>query len=357
MLSKFERMSVLKKSVIVLAVMLLLVATLFTACGSTNDGRGEVIGSINGVDVYKGELDYYMNYQFSSYYNQYYSFLKLYYQVDLLDEESASEILGDMEYTAWQYIVEAELILQIAEDYGISFAGEYLKDVLSWGDYRMMEVNSVYNDLFYAVQDELLTSLEIADADAQAKYDADPTMWNGVKTSHILISCDVSDEAAKTAAYEEAAALIEQLNNGADFAELAANNSDDGSAANGGVIDYVFNVHGDAIDGSTSLFEEYVAAAFTLENVGDYTLEPVLSSAGYHIIKLDAVYNDFDSVKDYVVASMKDIPAEDVEAALSEKIETARANAEIKEMTYKYYNPNAVDTTDTADTADEGDKE
>lgn len=103
-----------------------------------------------------------------------------------------------------------------------------------------------------------------------------------MRAKHILIVPDVTDTmtatektAAETAALNKAKELIVELNDGADFEELAKEHSgDSGSASNGGDVGY-FN-RGDMVD-------EFEDATVALE-VGKYTTTPVKSEFGYHII-------------------------------------------------------------------------
>ncbi len=88
-----------------------------------------------------------------------------------------------------------------------------------------------------------------------------------VHARHIL----VSDEAL-------AKQLIQRLQNGEDFALLAREfSTDTGSAMQGGDLGWF---------GKGQMVPEFEAAAFALKNPGDFTLEPVKSQFGYHIIQL-----------------------------------------------------------------------
>ena len=80
------------------------------------------------------------------------------------------------------------------------------------------------------------------------------------RVSHILIESGDDADAAKA----KTQALLDQLNDGADFAELAENNSDDTfSAENGGDLDFITpGMMDDAFD----------EAVFSLANVGDLSL-------------------------------------------------------------------------------------
>ena len=340
---------------VLLVVVLVVVLAFAAACAETDSPAdtagapsGEAVGSVNGVDLYRDEFDYYFSQYFMSYFQNYYSMFQAYYGIDMLDEASAESLLADMEYAAWQEMLNMEAIRQIAtQDYGIEEPSYYLQDVLDYASYRNLIINSVYNDLFYAVQAEMLEALTISDEDARAKYEEDPAAWDSRSTSHILLKFDTTDEAAREEAYAEAIALIERLQAGEDFATLAQENSDDGSAADGGKIDSYVNVYANIVDGSGSLYTEYVDAAFSLENIGDFTLEPVLSSAGYHIIKLDDIREGFDASKEYIMDSMKTVSDEEVQAELNTMISEKLETAEIVEMTdFRYYDPAAAEATD-----------
>jgi peptidyl-prolyl cis-trans isomerase C len=108
----------------------------------------------------------------------------------------------------------------------------------------------------------------VTDEAVRERYDteiASAPMSNEVRASHILVETE-----------EEAKAIIEQLNDGADFAELAQQKSSDGSAQNGGDLGYF---------GPGRMVKEFETAAFALE-VGQHTQEPVKSQFGYHVIKV-----------------------------------------------------------------------
>lgn len=109
------------------------------------------------------------------------------------------------------------------------------------------------------------------DEEIQAAYDA----WEpSITVQHILIKNDKDDAAAK----QKAEDLIKQINDGADFAELAKENSEDSaSAVNGGTIGPFKR---------EEMVPEFSEAAYGLANVGDVTQEPVKTQFGYHIIKL-----------------------------------------------------------------------
>lgn len=101
---------------------------------------------------------------------------------------------------------------------------------------------------------------------------------NEVKASHILIRVeDGASEEQKAAARAEAEAIIAQLNDGGDFAELAREHSADGSAQTGGDLGYF---------GPGRMVPPFEEAAFALE-VGAHSQQPVESQFGFHIIKVE----------------------------------------------------------------------
>jgi len=103
-----------------------------------------------------------------------------------------------------------------------------------------------------------------------------------IKASHILIKPDTTDDstdeektAAEQTALNEAKDIINRLNNGEKFEDLAKELSDDeGSAKDGGDLGYF---------AKGKMIDEFENAVVALE-VGKYSTEPVKSTYGYHII-------------------------------------------------------------------------
>lgn len=135
-----------------------------------------------------------------------------------------------------------------------------------------------------------------SDEDIQAYYDK----WEPeITVQHILIAAksSASDE-EKAAAKAKAEDLIQQLKDGADFAELAkANSADTGTASNGGKIGPFKR---------SDMVKEFSTAAYDLKNVGDITETPVQTQFGYHIIKLVSKdeKKSLDEMKDQIVDEM-----------------------------------------------------
>ena len=152
---------------------------------------------------------------------------------------------------------------------------------------------SIISELVY---DEVTKDIKPTDEDIQKYYDENKSNYtespNRVRPAHIL----VEDEAM-------AKEIIEKLDNGADFAELAAEYGTDGTKDNGGDLDWVeYN--------STSIDATFLLAAKSLEK-GAYTPAPVQTQFGYHVIKcLDK--------EEYPVQPLEDV-REEVEATVLEE--------------------------------------
>ncbi|OAN13575.1 peptidylprolyl isomerase [Photobacterium jeanii] len=144
----------------------------------------------------------------------------------------------------------------------------------------------------------LKDTIAVSDEDLEAYYNEHQAKYSSAEqrqVSHILVQGDSDEAKAK------AEALLAKLNDGADFAALAASDSDDTfSAKDGGKLDWLeAGVMDPAFD----------KAAFELANTGDIS-GVVKSAFGYHIIKLDAikasVVKPLAQVKDEILADLRE---------------------------------------------------
>lgn len=93
--------------------------------------------------------------------------------------------------------------------------------------------------------------------------------------------------------------LIKQINDGADFAELARENSTDGTAENGGDLGYFTQ---------SDVVPAFGDAAFALET-GAVSQEPVETEFGYHVVKLEDKRQrpvpEFEQVRPFLEAQLR----------------------------------------------------
>ncbi len=250
----------------------------------------EVIASVDGKEFTANEL-------YDSMKNQYGTSIL----INMIDDYIAETEIGDSEdANVYADSTISQYKLQY-EQYGMDFASalsnagyeneEAFKKVLV-ADYKTKEVTKKY------------LKEEITDKEIQKYYDEKISEELNVK--HILIKPDVKDDAtddekkeAETKAYDKAVELIKKLDDGADFEQLAKDNSaDTASASNGGVINNVTK---------EGYVKEFYNAAFALEE-GKYTTTPVKSEYGYHIISLvkKNEKESLDSLKETIMDSIVD---------------------------------------------------
>ncbi|WP_299806601.1 SurA N-terminal domain-containing protein [uncultured Shewanella sp.] len=151
---------------------------------------------------------------------------------------------------------------------------------------------------------DLAKDIAVTDAEAQAYYDehkANYTQAEKRLAAHILVQLGDDEDAAKA----KAEAIYKQLQDGADFAEIAKTESEDTfSGEQGGQLDWF----------EAGVMEpEFDTALFAL-NKGEYS-NVVKTNFGYHIIKaLDiqpGAQAPFADVKEKILAQLKDKQAVD----------------------------------------------
>lgn len=210
-----------------------------------------------------------------------------------------------------QRVPEAErrrILLELLIDMNI-MAGAAEKDGLAQSEtfksrmalYRVQALR----DAFYVEK----IDKGVTEADIKARYDksiADFEPLEEVHARHILVASE-----------DEAKAIIKQLEDGADFVELAKEKSTGPSAPSGG--DLGFFTKGRMVPA----FEK---AAFALEP-GTFTKEPVKTEFGWHVIKVDERRRQeppaYDKVHDRIAETLK-------RERLSETLQALKKDAQIE---------------------------
>lgn len=167
---------------------------------------------------------------------------------------------------------------------------------------------------------EVATAAPATDEEVREFYEKNPDKFKqdeAVRASHILILADEkADEATKKKARAQADALLKRARAGEDFAKLAKEHSQDGSAAQGGDLDFFTRGR---------MVPPFEQAAFALK-VGEIS-DVVTTQFGYHIIKAtdrrgaEAVPLETVSpqVKQYLTKQKKQERADAFIAGLKEK--------------------------------------
>jgi peptidyl-prolyl cis-trans isomerase C len=159
------------------------------------------------------------------------------------------------------------------------------------------------------------------DAEIKAEYDTQvAAMGRQYRARHILVeSKAVADS------------IIERLKGGADFAKVAEKESSDGSAKQGGDLGW-FSL--------SSMVPEFGKAVAGLEK-GKFTLEPVKTQYGWHVIKLEDFRSPeapaFEQVQEQLkgLVQRKKLQAYMEELRKGAKIEKAVAAAPIEKPVEK----------------------
>ena len=207
----------------------------------------------------------------------------------VVSDEEANGRLTEM---AEQQSMTVEAFLEMAKTQGAIEPDELKRRVkMGIGFEKLMDMES-------AAADEKMT---VTDEEVKDFYDKNIqrfTKPEQVRASHILIMTKDKDEAGKAAAKAKIDDILKQAKEGADFAVLAKEHSEDpGSKDKGG--EYTF--------GRGRMVPEFEKAAFSLE-VGGIS-DVVETQYGYHIIKLSEKMpggvTPFEEAKEGIVEQME----------------------------------------------------
>jgi peptidyl-prolyl cis-trans isomerase C len=197
----------------------------------------KVIATIGGKPVYQSELTFAetdLDPQFNS----------------LPQEQKTAAALSAL--------LDIKLMAQQAENAGLGKDKQFERRL------GFLKDRALHNDYF-----KIKVVDGITDAAVKARYDKEVAATppeQEAKARHILVDSE-----------EQAKAVIEELNAGKDFVELAKEKSTGPSGPQGGDLGYFTRGR---------MVPEFEEAAFALEP-GDYTKEPVKTQFGWHIIKVE----------------------------------------------------------------------
>ena len=298
----------MRKNKIILGAAILAVGVLLsTGCRAKLKNGEEVAISVNGKNITADTL-------YKELKNKYAKNIivdlidkKIFSTIYKNDKDIEKQVSNQLEYIKTQYKDNWDETLKNA---GYSSESE-LEDELRLSFQRTKAVDDYIKD-------------NIKDSEIKKYYDEE--ISNDISAKHILIKVK-SDTDEEGLSDEEALAkandLINKLNEGADFSELAKENSDDtGSAQNGGDLGY-FN-KGDMV-------KEFEDAAYSL-NVDEYTKEPVKTTYGYHIILKTGEKDKakFEDMKDEIIEKIVSKKKEEDSTISVTALDKIRSNYKLK---------------------------
>ncbi|MFB4163735.1 peptidylprolyl isomerase [Alteribacillus sp. JSM 102045] len=201
------------------------------------------------------------------------------------------------------------------EEYGVEEDEELLSMLQTQFQLPIESIDDFKNDFLkpQLVLEELATAdVEINEDDKKTYFEKNQEDLESISARHIL----VEDE-------DTANKILEKLENGEDFAELAKEHSTDpGSASEGGELDTFSR---------GEMVEEFDEAAFSMEP-GEIS-DPVESEFGYHIIEVLEKNETYEELEAEIEERLKEEQAKSAEEVMQELKE--EANIDIKETSYE----------------------
>ncbi len=287
--------------VLVLAIVLFL-----AGCGNTPSAE-EYVGVVNGVKITQAEYQERYNLLQASYKMQ-----EEAYSGTVVDEIPA-EVLKELETRAFDDIVYQKLLIAEAENRNIKVSDEELEQAIN--DFKETQMQGNADNfseflqqtgldeekfrfemkmelLISKLQEEVTADVSVSEEEVRTYYEENQSIYTqaaGIQIYHILVDSE-----------ELALEVMDKLNAGADFSQLAEEYSTCSSASQGGDLGIV--------NETTSFVPEFLTAALKLEP-GQVTQEPVKTEFGYHIIKAgdrqEESIQDFASVKNGILLQLQ----------------------------------------------------
>jgi peptidyl-prolyl cis-trans isomerase C len=279
----------MKKVVLVLTAGILLAALCIYAEEKANE---KVLATVNGVNITESDFN-----------EELQSIPETYRKMVLANK---NKFLDDL--------VLQELLSQQAKKDGLDKDPEILKSL------ERVKTKLLAKKV---IEKQIISSVIVTDDEIKKYYDEHKAEFmepDQVQASHILVRVqDPANEAEDKAAKEKAEGLLKKVKDGADFSEVAKENSDCPSSSKGGDL---------GLFSKGQMVPEFEEAVFSLKK--DEVSGIVKTKFGYHIIKLtdkkEARQMSFDEVKD----QLKDkILRDKQKTAFDDYTKNLRANASV----------------------------
>lgn len=262
----------------------------------------KVIATVNGRDIYSDSFKANMNILFHMNKN------KKYTKEELKTEET--------QYL--DYLTLNNAIYEIATKEGVTIDDQSVYesystiiDKLSESLYMneeqilkkfKLDKNEILESLRidYIVTKYLESNSQVSDEEALEYYNNNTEEFIQYKASHILISNQDRSgnellDSEKELAKQEALSILDRVNNGESFEELAKKYSEDGSSSDGGDLGYFEK--GDMVENFQKAIEEI--------EVGELNPNIVETPYGYHIVKkTDELKKPFENCKEDILTAL-----------------------------------------------------
>ncbi len=293
------------KKCLVMIILLALSAFIIAGCGEEN-----VAAEVNGEKITMDELNRQVNE------------LKEMYEDQGMDfsGDNGQVMLDSLQKDVLAGLIDKKIMLQEAKKRTTLEPGD-IQDKLqplmeqfpTEDDFenflKQLKMNREEIAYILFLQDEITRDVPpVSEEDTKRYYEDNPDQFTTpeqLEVRHILFFVDdgtkeMPAQHTDDEARQMAEDVIAQLNEGQDFAELAKEKSEDvGTKENGGLYT--------ATEAST--VAEFYTAASGL-SVGKYTVEPVKTDYGYHVIKLEGTtpvgLQPFAEVKEHLAAELWD---------------------------------------------------
>ena len=180
------------------------------------------------------------------------------------------------------------------------------------------EVKSAYQNAVYALEEK---EIELSELYSEMQLDSAEAIRTPDEVQADIAACEAAIEectaalaAAEKACIEDVKAVTDEiysrLENGEAFGDLIAEYGEDPGMKSGITAENGYCVAA----GSVNWEPNFRDAAMALENVGDYTVEPVVSGSGVHIIRYEAdvvpgevgFENVYDALREDVLANLQE---------------------------------------------------
>ncbi|MCW2277027.1 peptidyl-prolyl cis-trans isomerase [Heliophilum fasciatum] len=294
-----------------------LIVMLFVTAGC---GQSQAVATVNGDTITRAELDK----RLDRYKND--------IAAQAENEDTRKQQMAMLEQQELDRMIDETLLEQEAKKRNVQITEQQVEEELaktkqsfaSDTDYQEALKQSQMTEadvkemtrmrlMAFAVYEQVTADVAVTDNEIAAYYQANPERFKTgkqVRASHILLKTEA-----------EAKDVIDQLQKGADFAQLAATRSIDPSAAqNKGDLGFFEQ---------SDMVKEFADAAFAMKS-GDTSKTPVKSSFGYHVIRVVDSKEPHQQTLEEARDQLKvDLPAEKKETRFTNWFNEMKAQATI----------------------------